>query len=123
MANHELTDANVNINISDDVVMGIVVNAAKEIEGVASIPSRISTDLKEIIGKKYSGKGVKLDIADKNVVVTIFINVDYGCKIQKVAEEVQTAIKTAVENMTGLTVTEVNVNVAAVIIHKEAKKK
>ena len=110
----------VSVTISDDVIIGIAMNAAKEIDGVASIPSKITSgDLKEIFTKKLSGKGVKVNIEDKNVSMDMYITVKYGVNIPKVAEEVQSSVKAAVENMTGLNVTVINVNVAGIAVGKE----
>jgi len=47
------------------------------------------------------------------------ITVDYGFKIQDIATKVQSKVKREVENMTGLNVTSVSVNIQNVVIPKE----
>lgn len=117
-----IEDTNVNIIISEDVVSGIAVNATKEVKGVAGISTKISaSDLKDILGRKSVGKGVKVEIVDNDAIINIFINVIYGSKIPEVAENVQIAIQDAIQSMTGLNVVKVNVNVVGIVISKETK--
>lgn len=118
----KIEDTNVNIVISEDVVVGIATNATKEVKGVAGISTKISaSDLKDILGRKSVGKGVKVEIVDNDAVVHVFINVKYGSKIPEVAEAVQIAVQNAIQSMTGLNVVKVNVNVVGVIFNKEIK--
>ncbi|MBE6903564.1 MAG: Asp23/Gls24 family envelope stress response protein [Ruminococcaceae bacterium] len=120
MDNKIIENTEVNIIISEDVVIGLAMNAAKEIDGVAGFNNKISaSDIKEIFSKKSIGKGVKADIQDNDVEITVFLNVKNGVVIPKVAENVQAAIKNEVENATGLNVTKVNINVVAVVFPKE----
>ena len=44
------------------------------------------------------------------------LNMEYGYNIPKTSETVQERVKTAIENMTGLHVAEVNVRIAGVAI-------
>ena len=52
----------------------------------------------------------------------LFVNVQYGMRIPDVAWAAQNAVKNAVENMTGLEVAAVNVNVQGIIFEKEKKE-
>ncbi len=123
MENTIIENTEVNIIISEDVVIGLTMNAAKEIDGVAGFNNKISaSDIKDIFSKKSIGKGVKADIQDNNVEITVFLNVKSGVVIPKVAEEVQAAVKNEVENATGLNVTKVNINVVSVIFPKDKDK-
>lgn len=119
----KIEDTEVNIIISEDVVSGIAINAAKEVKGVAGISTRITaSDIKDIFGRKAVGRGVKVEIVDNDAVINIFLNIKYGSKIPEVAENVQIAIKNAIQNMTGLNVVKVNVHVVGVTVNKEIKK-
>jgi uncharacterized alkaline shock family protein YloU len=117
-----IEDTNVNIIISEDVVCGIAVNAAKEVKGVASISTKLTAaDIKDIFGRKAVGKGVKVEIVDNDAIINIFLNVKYGSKIPEVAENVQVAVQNAIQSMTGLNVVKVNVHVIGITINKEIK--
>lgn len=116
----KVEDTDVNIIISEEVVIGITLNAVKEVEGVDGFSAKISaTDIKEIFSKKSIGKGIKVEMNEDTVTITVFINVKNGVIIPEVAEKVQIAIKNAVETMTGLIVPKVNVNVVGITFPKE----
>ena len=45
----------------------------------------------------------------------LYVNVSYNYNIPEVSEKVQERVKNAIENMTGLTVLEVNIKIAYVV--------
>lgn len=112
-----------NLNISEEVIGIIAGLAASEVEGIAGMQLGFVDGINQILGssKKYS-KGVKIELVGKKVTVDIFVNVKYGVRIPDVAWAAQTAVKNAVENMTGLEVAAVNINVQGIIFEKEEKK-
>ena len=63
-------------------------------------------------------RGEKLE-TEKEVKIDVNIIVEYGARIPDVAFEIQNRVKKAVETMTGLTVTSVNVHVQGVNIPEE----
>ena len=65
-------------------------------------------------GKKNLAKGIKVEINEKTTKIDVNIIVEYGTRIPDVAFEIQNKVKKAVETMTGLTVSEVNVHVQGV---------
>ena len=75
--------------------------------------------LKEIISKlgmKNLSKGVKVNVEDGSVIVDLSLNIKYGYGVPEVSANVQDKVKTSIENMTGLTVSEVNVQIAGVAV-------
>jgi len=110
------------IRISEDVVKIIAGLAASEVPGVAAMSGGIAGGIAEKLGRKNLSKGVKADVGEKEAAIDIFVILDYGAQIQKVASEIQTGVKNAVENMTGLKVLEVNVNVQDVSFGTENKE-
>ena len=112
-----------NLNISEDVIGIIAGLAASEVEGIAGMTLGFVDGINQILGssKKYS-KGVKIELNGKKVTVDIFVNVKYGVRIPDVDWAAQTAVKNAVENMTGLEVAAVNINVQGITFDKEEKK-
>ena len=111
-----------NVHIADDVVASVAALAAAEIEGVGALVAGPGVDISELLGKKNMTKGVKLVMDDDNVTIDIFLLVKYGAAIQAVARKVQDAVGSAVESMTGLSVTAVNIRVNGVAFEKEPKK-
>lgn len=104
------------IRIADEVVAIIAGLAATEVEGVSSMAGNITNELVGKLGMKNLAKGVKVDIGPDSVIVDMALNMEYGFNIPKTSETVQERVKTAIENMTGLKVEEVNVRIAGVAI-------
>lgn len=110
------------IKISKEVVAIIAGLAASEVTGVAGMSGGLAGGLAEKLGRKNLSKGVKAEVGEKEATIDIFIIVDYGARIQEVAHQVQTGVKNAVENMTGLKVLQVNVSVQGVFFGPENKE-
>ena len=76
----------------------------------------------EVIGKlgiKNLSKGVKVDVLEGVVTVSLALNLKYDYSIMEVTKTVQEKVKNAVENMTGLEVADVNIKVAGVEMEKQ----
>ena len=113
-----------NIQISDDVVAVIAGMATSEVEGVADMQGGFAGGISEVLsGKKNMAKGIKVNIDEKETTIDVNIIVEYGARIPDVAFEIQRRVKKAVESMTGLNVTEVNVHVQGVATPQEKKVK
>ena len=106
------------VRIADEVIAGIAGLAAVEIEGVASMAGNLTRDLIGKLGNGNLSKGVSLQIEENNVGVDIALFMEYGYSVPKVCRKVQEKVKAAIENMTGMNVTEVNVRIAGVNIDK-----
>ena len=85
-----------------------------EVDGVSSMAGTSTRDLLSKLGKKNLAKGVRVDVLDGVVTVSLALNLRFGKNIMEVSSKVQEKVKTAIENMTGLTVADVNVRVAGV---------
>lgn len=105
---------NGNVMISEDVVATIVTQAINEVEGAAGLSTKVGADIADRIGKNW-GKGMKIVISEDNS-LTIDCNViiKYGQSVVEVAKAVQQVVAGAVESMTGVKVTLVNVNVCGI---------
>lgn len=106
------------VQIADDVVVMIAGLAAREVEGVSAMAGNVTGELMSKVGVKNLAKGVKVDILGKDVTVELAVNVEYGYNIPAVSQKIQTKVKSAIENMTGLNVTDVNIRVAGVNMQK-----
>ena len=100
---------NGNVMISEDVIAAIVEQTLAEADGVVKGGS-------DVVGKKSWGKGIRIAIAEDNsVTIGCNIIVSYGESVINVAKAVQENITTAIESVTGVTVTDVNVNVCGIV--------
>ena len=104
------------VQISDDALAAIAGIAATEVEGVASMAGNITNELVSKFGVKSLSKGVKITVDDGQVFVDVSINILYEKNIPEVSTKVQERVKTLIESMTGLTVPEVKVKVAGVVV-------
>lgn len=111
------------IHIADEVLAVVAASAALEVEGVSSLAANLSSDLAELMGKKVYSKGVRLLVANGQVMVEISILIQYGYVIPDVARKVQEAVMTAVTNTSGMEVSQVNVQVAGISFQKKNKEK
>ena len=107
------------VHISDEVVAIIAGLAATEIEGVQSMAGNITNELVSKLGMKNLSKGVKVTISDDSVEVSLALNIKYGYEIPSVSKKVQDKVKSAIETMTGLTVTAVNIKIVSLNIEAE----
>ena len=94
------------IKIADEVVAIIAALAATEVEGVASMAGNITNELIGKLGMKNLSKGVKVDVLEGIVTVSLALNLKYNYSIVEVSARVQEKVKNAIENMTGLEVRE-----------------
>ena len=102
------------VRIASDVVAAIAALAATEIDGVYSMAGNITNELIGKLGMKNLSKGVKILMEGGIVRVDMMVVVNYGYSIPEVSEQVQERVSQQIENMTGLSVSEVNVRIAGV---------
>lgn len=102
------------VQIADEVVAIIAGLAATEVEGVASMAGNITNELVGKLGMKNLSKGVKVDVLENVVCVDLSLNLSYGYSIPETCKKVQERVKAAIENMTGLQVSDVNISISSV---------
>ena len=107
------------VQISDEVVAIIAGLAATDVKGVRSMAGNITNELVSKLGMKNLAKGVKVHVEDKKVTVNLALNLEYGYNIPETCQIVQEKVKTTLENMTGLEVSDVNVRIAGVNIENQ----
>jgi len=107
------------VKIADEVVGIIAGMAATQIEGVSAMSGGLAGGIVEKLGRKNLAKGVKVEVGEKEAAVDIHVLVEYGARIPEVASQIQSRVKSAIENMTGLVVVEVNVHVQGVTFDSE----
>lgn len=109
------TQENGSVLISEDVIESIAQHALAEVEGAAGLSVKPGNEVADLIGVKNWGKGLKIYISgDNTVAIDADIVIRYGYSVVDVADSVQMAIANAVESMTGVKVTAVNVNVRGI---------
>ena len=102
------------VQIADEVVAIIAALAATEVEGVDSMAGNVTNELVSRLGMKNLSKGVKVDVLEGVVTVSLALILKYNYSIVEVTAKVQEKLKAAIENMTGLEVADINIRVAGV---------
>ena len=73
-----------------------------------------TTDMIGKLSKTSLSRGVRVEVDDGIITIDLMLVLTYDCSIPKVSREVQEKVKAAIENMTGLEVSDVNVKIAGV---------
>lgn len=100
--------------IAEGVVAKIAGIATKDIPGVYALgggAARMMGSLRDAVGQKDLTQGVSVEVGQTQVAVDITLVVEYPHPLQKVADDVRDAVFSAVEDLVGMEVTEVNVTV------------
>ncbi|MBE5900951.1 MAG: Asp23/Gls24 family envelope stress response protein [Lachnospiraceae bacterium] len=107
------------ITVAEEVVAIIAGIASTEVEGVSSMSGNITNEIVAKLGMRNLSKGVRVDMSEDTVNVTVSVIVDYQANVPEVSRKVQERVKTSIENMTGLNVAEVNVKIAGIDVSKD----
>ncbi len=104
------------VKIAGDVIATIAGLAATEIEGIASMQGNLTNEIVGKLGMKNLTKGVTIQFEEdgNTVSVALAVIMKYGYSIPKACKAVQERVKTAIETMAGLKVSEVNIDIVGV---------
>ncbi|MFH1190474.1 MAG: Asp23/Gls24 family envelope stress response protein [Candidatus Omnitrophota bacterium] len=114
------------VRINNEAITTIASVAAMEVRGVHKMGGGLKRALHEVFLRDRISGGVKISVKESDIKLTVSIIVDYGIDIPRVADAVQDSVKHAVEKMTGLVMSEVDVVVDGVYtppIHDQEKRR
>ena len=101
------------LQISTEVIGKIARCAALEVEGVAEVScGRQNKTLKGLLEKTSIQPPVVVEMRDGTANITLHLMMAFGARIPSVAEKVQENVKSAVQNMTNVTVSRVDLVIA-----------
>ena len=113
---------NGSLMISEDVVATIAATAAREVEGV-TIAGDSKSGWNLFSHSNARGKNVSIQLDGTDATINLNVHLKFGIGVRDAAEQVQKKVKESVQNMTGITVSKVNVNVDGVVIAPEIAEK
>ena len=122
--NKKVNRTGASLRISNDVLTKIAEVAATEIRGVAAEGEHLvvsDKNMAQITGKLMPSSPVKAVLKNDSVEVTVNIVVLQGFKAENVAQSVQESVKSAIQNMAGISVSKVNVKIADIMLSKSAE--
>ncbi len=109
------------VRISNEAIATIASAAALEVRGVHRMGSGGARNcIENLLKNRAAAMGVRIDLKDSEAKLTVSVIVEYGGDIPRIADEVQENVKRAVERMSGLVLSEVDVIVEGV--HAEDRR-
>jgi uncharacterized alkaline shock family protein YloU len=109
------------IEIAPEVVEVILGIAAVGVDGVYQMRGTLASSINQLFGRENRGKGVALHVADGRLSADVYVYLNYGVSVPKVALDMQETLREQLLFMTDLDLTEVNVHVVGVVPEKVAK--
>lgn len=101
------------LQISTEVIAKIARGAALEIDGVAEVScGSQNKKLRNLLETSSIQTPVTVEMRDGTANITLHLMVRFGARIPAIAEKVQENVKNAVQNMTNVTVSRVNLVIA-----------
>ncbi|GAA1047909.1 Asp23/Gls24 family envelope stress response protein [Arthrobacter russicus] len=110
--------------IEDGVVAKVVGIATRDVAGVYALgggAARAIGAIRDAVGNTDLTQGVSVEVGEKQVAVDITMVVEYPKPLKSVADEVRSAVYSAVEELVGLDVVEVNITISDIHIPSEDK--
>lgn len=108
------------LRVSENVIVTIVKNAASEIDGVYKIATK-PIRIKSLLQSSSDPSDIKVTMVDGVCRIAMSIVANSGRNIVSVCEQIQEKVKAAVQSMTGVTVSRVDVSVTDVNFSSEAE--
>jgi uncharacterized alkaline shock family protein YloU len=110
--------------ISDAAVAKVAGIAARSVPGVYSLgsgPSRALGAIRDAVGSSDHAAGVRVEVGETQVAVDIDLVAVYGTPLHALADQIRAAVYSAVEELVGLQVIEVNIEINDVYVPGPAK--
>jgi len=100
--------------IDDGVIAKVAGIATREVPGVFALGGGVSRAIgaiRDAVNQTDRSQGVSVEVGERQVAVDITLVAEYPVSLQKVADDVRVAVYTAIEDIVGMDVTEVNVTI------------
>lgn len=106
------------LRVSENVIVTIVKNTASEIDGIFKIAAK-PLSIKGLLQGSADPSDIKVSMLDGVCRISMSVIAKSGFNIVSVCEEVQEKVKSAVQSMTGVTVSKVDISVVDVSFEAE----
>ncbi len=116
-----------NTSIQDGVVAKIAGIAAQEVDGIrmgGGASQAASGIMSSLTGGSGGGqtRGVSVEVGEEEAAVDLTMTTEYGKSIPQLSEAVRRNVVNRVENLVGLSVTEVNITVSNIFFPQEEQQ-
>lgn len=110
------------VSIHNDVIAAIAHESAVKVNGVAELPGDLLDGIAGMIGKRTADRGIRVAVEGDTVNIDLNVILKHGVKIPEVAWQLQQTVKDAVQDMTGMLVTSVNVIVQGIKVVEASRE-
>jgi len=108
------------IQISPSAISSIASQAVLESYGVVGMASKNFKDgIVEMLAPSASHRGVNVCLVDAQIVIDLYVIIEYGTRISEVTHNIMSAVKFRVEKALGIPVAQVNVHVQGLRVSQE----
>ena len=100
------------IEVSPHAIMDLASQVVLECYGVVNVTSKdLASDIIERLPFDNRQRGVDVHVEDDQIVIDLYVVIEYGTRIITVARNIQSAVKYSLEKALGMPVAAVNVHV------------
>ena len=116
MPNEHLKEEHIgSINISDQILCACVANSVGKFPGIINLSEEGAEKALDILSRDLAvSDGVRLARKGDNPTVDVFVVVEYGTQIPKLAWELQKKVQEDVLSITGQKITDINIHIEGV---------
>ncbi len=109
---------NGNVFIYDEVLKTIIAASAEEIKGVVGMSPGFMEEIIEGLGKKNYSKGIKISYKNQQMIIDLYVIIEYGTKIPDLSWDIQQNVRRSVEKILNIKTSKVNINIQGVLFPK-----
>lgn len=103
------------IHISPQAIATLASIAVMESYGVVGMTNKnLAGDLAEILQRDSWRRGVEVHLRDGQIIIDLYVVLEYGLRLSEVARNVMSAVKYHVEKALGVPIGAVNVHIQGV---------
>lgn len=102
------------IEIAPEVIEVIAGIAAAEVDELFAMRGNFASGVVERLGKRTHSKGVNVELTENGISIDLYVILNFGVSIPKVAQKIQTNIRESLKYMTSLELDEINVHVVGI---------
>lgn len=100
------------IQVSRNAIASVASEAILSCYGVVGMAASTLRDgIAEVLQVDSYHRGVEVEVVDDEIVIDLYVVIEYGTRISEVAHNVMESVKFSVEKALGMRVAEVNVHV------------
>ncbi len=100
------------IEVLPNAIHSIAVRAICECYGVVGITApRLHNGRAVLLSPEQCNQGVRVRVADEQIIIDVYVALEYGLRITEIAHNIMSSVKFSVEKMLSTPVAQVNVNV------------